>query len=227
MKLTVASYNVHRFVGTDGARDVRRVADVVVALDADVVALQEVAFTPHNDLPDELLAAVSGYHAFAAPISRGDGLRHGNLVLTRLPIAKARRICLDFERREPRTAVELLLETPSRPLRVVATHLGLEPSERRFQVKLILQHVAGDEDSVTVLLGDFNEWFLVGRPLRWLHRRFGSSQYVATFPSWLPLLALDRVWVHPPRAMNRCGALRNALTRRASDHLPVVAHLEL
>jgi endonuclease/exonuclease/phosphatase family metal-dependent hydrolase len=227
MKLTVASYNVHRFVGTDGARDVTRVARVVGALDADVVALQEVAFPIGREAPSELLAAVPGYQAFGAPISRHDGQLHGNLVLTRLPIVASRRICLDFERREPRTAVEVLLETPSRRLRVVATHLGLEPGERRFQVRVILHHVAGDEDSVTVLLGDFNEWFLIGRPLRWLQARFGRSQYVATFPSWLPVLALDRVWVHPPGALSRCRALKGPLTRRASDHLPIVASLQI
>jgi endonuclease/exonuclease/phosphatase family metal-dependent hydrolase len=38
---------------------------------------------------------------------------------------------------------------------VVATHLGLRPGERRQQVRTLLAHVAGDERSVTVLLGDF------------------------------------------------------------------------
>ncbi len=227
MKVTVASYNVHRFVGTDGARDVKRVAEVVLALGADVVALQEVAFEGASEHPRELLDAVPGYVAFAAPTLRRDGVRHGNLVLTRLPIVAGRRICLDYEAREPRTAVDLRLGTGGVPLRVVATHLGLRPGERRFQVRLILHHVEGDERSVTVLLGDFNEWFLVGRPLRWLHRRFGPSRYLATFPSWLPLFALDRVWVHPPTVLGRYAAVDTELTRRASDHLPVVAELEV
>jgi len=227
VKVTVASYNVHRFVGTDGARDVKRVAEVVMSLGADVVALQEVAFEGGGEDPRELLDAVPGYEAFAAPILRRDGVRHGNLVLTRLPIVASRRICLDFETREPRTAVDLRLGTGGAPLRVVATHLGLVPGERRFQVRLILHHVEGDERSVTVLLGDFNEWFLAGRPLRWLHRRFGPSRYLRTFPSWLPLFALDRVWVHPPKALARCAALDSPLTRLASDHLPVVAEVEV
>jgi endonuclease/exonuclease/phosphatase family metal-dependent hydrolase len=166
VKVRVASYNVHRFVGTDGVRDLPRMARVLRELDADVVALQEVAFEPGQDQPIELLAALTGYRALAAPIDRRDGMRHGNVLLTRLPVVSSRRICLDYETHEPRTAVEAWLETGGRPLRVVATHLGLRPGERRFQVRVILERVAGDEKSVTVLLGDFNEWFLAGRPLR-------------------------------------------------------------
>ena len=227
MKLVVASWNVHHFVGTDGVRDVRRVAEIVSGLNAHVVALQEVAFERQGDDPGELLDAVPGYQAFCAPIARSDGMRHGNVLLTRLPISSARRICLDFERREPRTAVDVRLDTGARPLRVVATHLGLRPGERRFQVKLILHHVMGDEQSVTVLMGDFNEWFLIGRPLRWLNRRFGQTKYVRTWPSQLPLFALDRMWVHPPQALARYGPLDTPVTRRASDHLPVVAELDV
>lgn len=227
MKLVVASWNVHRFVGTDGVRDVTRVARIVNELQAHVVALQEVDFDGDCDEPKELLDAVPGYALFAAPISRRDGARHGNVLLTRLPIESARRICLDFEKREPRTAVDVRLTTGGRPLRVIATHLGLRPGERRFQVKLILHHVAEDESSVTVLMGDFNEWFLAGRPLRWLNRRFGQTKYVRTWPSFLPVLALDRVWVHPPTALAQYGPFDTAIARKASDHLPVVAELEL
>ncbi len=225
MRVTVASYNVHDFVGTDGVRDVRRVAQVLRSLEADVIALQEVGFAAEEDTPAELLAELSGYAALAAPISRRDGVRHGNVVLTRLPIVTSRRICLDFAMHEPRTAIEARLETGGRPLRIVATHLGLRPGERRFQVREILKYVAGDELSVTVLLGDFNEWFLAGRPLRWLHQRFGRAAAVATFPSRFPLFALDRIWVHPPLALEQFGARTSAETKRASDHLPVVAQL--
>ncbi len=218
MKLRLASYNVHGFVGTDGRRDLSRTAAVLRGLNADVIALQEVSF-------DQPLDLLPGYASIDAPIQRRDGVRHGNLVLSRLPIARSRRISLDYEAFEPRTAVEVWLDTGARPLRVVATHLGLRPVERRFQVKQILEHVAGDETSVTVLLGDFNEWFLAGRPLRWLHRRFGRGAAVRTFPSRYPLLALDRIWVHPRSALQSFASQTSAETRLASDHLPVIAEL--
>jgi endonuclease/exonuclease/phosphatase family metal-dependent hydrolase len=230
MLLNVASYNVHAFVGTDGKRDVARVARVIRALAPDVIALQEVVFNRHDDgrvEPLEVLAELAGYHAVSAPIERGDGVSFGNAVLTRWPVLSERRICLDYGDREPRTALEVLIETSARPLHVIATHLGLKPVERRHQVRTILAHVAGDERSVTVLLGDFNEWFLLGRPLRWLHARFGQGYAVASYPSRFPLLALDRIWTHPRDAVRQFRAYAAGEARIASDHLPVVAEVDV
>lgn len=229
MSLRIASYNVHGFIGTDGRRDVGRVVAVLRSLDAQVIALQEVIFaegeggTPE---PVEILAELSGFHAVSAPIER-HGLPFGNLLLSKLPVLTNRRICLAYPHCEPRTALEVVLETGRRPLRIVATHLGLKPGERRFQVRRILEHVAGDEQSVTVLLGDFNEWFLTGRPLRWLHARFGRGPAVRTYPSRFPLFALDRIWVHPRESLARFGAHVSAEARYASDHLPVVAQIRV
>lgn len=228
--LRIASYNVHGFVGTDGKRDVARIASVLRNIDADVIALQEVTFDGSaGDAaePVEILAELSGYSSVCAPIQRHDGLPFGNAILTKLPMTGSRRICLSYEQREPRTALEVSIETGARPLRVIATHLGLRPAERRFQVRRILEHVAGDEHSVTVLLGDFNEWFLVGRPLRWLHARFGRGPTVRTYPSRFPVLALDRIWVHPRRALERFDAHFTRECRYASDHLPVVAQIKV
>jgi endonuclease/exonuclease/phosphatase family metal-dependent hydrolase len=228
VKLRVASYNVHGCVGTDGRRDSARVANVLRNLDADVIALQEVDFHDVDEhvMPDDLIAQLPDFQAVTAPIER-HGLPFGNALLTRLPVTSTKRICLAYPQCEPRTALEVTIETGSRPLRVIATHLGLKPGERRFQVRRILEHVADDESSVTVLLGDFNEWFLSGRPLRWLHARFGRGPAVRTFPSRLPIFALDRIWVHPREALQRFSAYRGAEARRASDHLPVVAQLEI
>ena len=230
MKLRIASYNVHGFVGMDGRRDVARIASVLRGLDAQVIALQEVIFAERGSRspePVEILAELSGYHAVSAPIQRDDGVTFGNALLSRLPVRETRRICLSYPRCEPRTALEVIVETGARPLRVVATHLGLRPAERRFQVRRILEHVEGDEQSVTVLLGDFNEWFLMGRPLRWLHARFGRGPSARTLPSRFPLFALDRIWVHPQRALCGFSAHASGPARRASDHLPVVAQVEV
>jgi endonuclease/exonuclease/phosphatase family metal-dependent hydrolase len=228
--LKIASYNIHGFVGGDGRRDVARTARVIRALEPDVIALQEVVFARSESgdpEPVEVLAELSGYLAVSAPIERCDGLAFGNAVLTRLPFLSQRRICLDYGAHEPRTALEIVLETGARPLRVIATHLGLRPVERRHQVRTILEHVAGDESSVTVLLGDFNEWFLLGRPLRWLHARFGRGYAAPTFPARFPLFALDRIWTHPRGALRNFHAYRGGEARAASDHLPVIGEVDV
>jgi endonuclease/exonuclease/phosphatase family metal-dependent hydrolase len=78
-----------------------------------------------------------------------------------------------------------------------------------------------------VLLGDLNEWFLWGRPLRWLRRHFGRTPAPATFPARWPLFALDRIWVEPVRLLERIEVHRNGFAREASDHLPLRATLAL
>jgi phospholipase D1/2 len=230
MKLRLASYNVHGCVGTDGAHDEARVARAIHELGADAVGLQEVPFqrTPEGGFgPLTLLDGLPGYRAVCAPIERRDGIWHGNALLTRAVIARAQSICLSVTRREPRTALEVELSFEGQRCRVITTHLGLRPFERRYQVRALLRHLACDPELVTVLLGDFNEWFLGGRPLRWLERYFGRGRYLPTYPSRWPLFALDRVWVHPGARLVAYRVAGDPPFRLASDHLPIVAEIAL
>src|SRR5207237_8460789 len=110
-----------------------------------------------------------------------------------------------------------------RPLRVVAPHLGLRPAERRDQVTRLLKLFTDQKFERAVLVGDLNEWFLWGRPLRRLHRYFQRTPCPPTFPSSMPFLSLDRVWTHPRSLLTRLTVHRTPLSRLASDHLPLVA----
>ena len=172
------------------------------------------------------MAELPGMRALWAPTCRRHGNPFGNALLTSLPVRNVRTIDLTYGRREPRGALDVELDAGVVPLRVIATHLGLRPRERRFQVQRILEH-AGRDDRATVLLGDINEWFIAGRPLRWLHAHFGFVPHLRTFPAPFPVFALDRIWAHPPRAMARFRCHVTPLSRRASDHLPVLARLRL
>jgi endonuclease/exonuclease/phosphatase family metal-dependent hydrolase len=233
--VTLASYNVHGCIGVDGRHDVPRIARVLKELRAQVIALQEVIFHSTDAgtaEPVDILAELSGFHAICAPVARGQDTHYGNALLTTLPVLRVETLNLNFQGYEPRTALDVDLDAHGRRLRVIATHLGLRPAERRYQVRKLLAHVAydveagePDQDAVTVLLGDFNEWFLMGRPLRWLHDRFGRSASHATYPSSWPLLALDRVWVHPKGMLERVWCHVGGEARVASDHLPLVATL--
>jgi endonuclease/exonuclease/phosphatase family metal-dependent hydrolase len=109
-------------------------------------------------------------------------------------------------------------------VRVIVTHLGLKPAERRSQVRELLRLVRHTPLHERVLvLGDINEWMPLGRPLRWLHGLFGRSPAERSFPSRFPLFALDRVWVKPRQALLALAAHRSRLAIEASDHLPVKA----
>jgi phospholipase D1/2 len=109
----------------------------------------------------------------------------------------------------------------------VATHLGLRPAERREQVECLVKLFTWHPQDYAVLVGDLNEWFLWGRPLKRLHRYFDETPARATFPSRMPVLALDRLWAHPGSILRGLKAHDSALARVASDHLPLVAMLEM
>jgi endonuclease/exonuclease/phosphatase family metal-dependent hydrolase len=161
----------------------------------------------------------------AGPTLVGKGGRYGNAILTRLHPIDVHHWDLTVGRHEPRGAIDAMLRHGGARLRVIATHLGLLPGERRRQIHHLLQLVGKDNRLPTVLLGDLNEWFLWGRPLRWMHRHFQSTPAPATFPSGHPLFALDRIWVEPRRALRDIAAHASDLARVASDHLPVVANI--
>lgn len=225
--LRVASWNIHDAVGPDGKRDLSRIAEVIRQIGAPLVALQEIGCTAEgNTASDAAAVAHANGLLWRSVATRGQAaVRHGNALLSAHPLGPPRIHDLSVPGREGRAALEVDVAWGHRRLRVVVTHLGLRAGERRHQVEHLLRAVGDEPADATILLGDINEWWLWGRPLRWLHRRFGASPAPRTFPTRLPVLALDRVWVHPRKVLVSMAAVDTPDARRASDHLPVVATL--
>jgi endonuclease/exonuclease/phosphatase family metal-dependent hydrolase len=170
--VTIATYNIHGAVGTDGRFDPARIGDVILETGADVIALQEVPLgNERNESVLKLLQQRAGFHCAAGHTCLVDGCGFGNGILSRYPIGSARNIDLTFGGREPRGAVDADIDCHGHPLRVVATHLGLSLAERRQQVERLLEHFDTDRMAV-VLLGDLNEWFVWGHSLRRLVSHF-------------------------------------------------------
>jgi len=225
-RLRLATYNIHCGIGRDGRFSEKRILDVLNEIEPDVVALQEVESRASGIDMLAWLARETGMHAVAGTtLMRADG-HYGNGLLARCPITHVEQVDLTWERREPRNAIACDLDCQGERIRVVATHLGLRPAERRHQIQLLLPLFSERPDERAVLAGDLNEWFLWGRPLRWLHRYFVATPALSTFPAWLPILALDRVWSHPGTLIRGLDVHVSATARAASDHLPLVANLE-
>lgn len=231
LMIRIASYNIHGCIGQDGRYDPARIREVLRFLNADIVALQEVEVLHDDPGLLDYLCEDSRWQAIHGPtLDKGSG-HYGNALLTALPVVSLTRTDISHGRHEPRGVLDAELEYDKHPFRVLATHFGLWPTERRAQAEQLLDllrtEVEQEEDGITVLLGDFNEWFTWGRPLRWLRRHFKGTVSKRTFPARWPLLALDRIWVRPHHAVSRITAPRTALTRVASDHLPLLAEIEL
>ncbi|OGB26663.1 MAG: endonuclease [Burkholderiales bacterium RIFCSPLOWO2_02_FULL_57_36] len=224
--LTIATYNIHGAVGADGEFAPTRVADVLREISADIIALQEVPLGGAG-MPNvlKILQDATGFVGVEGYTFSVSGRRYGNAVLSRYPILATRQIDISFGSREPRGALDADISCHGHPLRVIATHLGLRPAERHDQIRKLLQVFDTDQMAV-VLMGDVNEWFVWGKSLRWLVSHFQAVPAPATFPSRWPVFALDRIWIRPRHRLVHVEVHATPLARIASDHLPLIAHID-
>jgi endonuclease/exonuclease/phosphatase family metal-dependent hydrolase len=232
--LRIATYNVHACVGADGRHDPDRVAAVIGELDADVVALQEFTYPASVALDTRapvVLTTLDRYECALGPTRNRLGRTvtecFGNALLTRHPIVEVHRIDLSMERREPRGALAATIDVAGTVWHVLATHLGLRIHERHFQTRQIMDYLNAVRDTFIVVLGDFNDWLPGRSAAHLLDRRLGHQPRPATFPVRWPIVALDRIWVHPRHALRRLSVHTSATARIASDHFPVVAEVAL
>lgn len=230
--LLVASYNVHKCIGTDGCFDPDRTVRVIREIGADVIALQEAdkRFGERNGLLDlDRLERETGL-ARVPVLGRAKAHGwHGNVVLFRRgSVRKLRQISLPGL--EPRGAIltEIELEGGG-TIRIIAAHFGLLRRSRTRQVDMICDIMRDSHDIPTLLMGDLNEWRISDRSaLSQLETALGRLPPSApSFPSRFPLLALDRIISNRQAGLSPVVVHDTALARLASDHLPIKASVTL
>jgi endonuclease/exonuclease/phosphatase family metal-dependent hydrolase len=172
-----------------------------------------------------VLTTLDRYQCALGPTRQNVTQCFGNALLTRHPILDVHRINLSMERREPRGALAATLDVGGDELHVLAAHLGLRVRERRFQVRQILDYLESVRRTWFVVLGDFNDWLPGRSVVHVLDDRLGEQPRPRSFPVAWPVIALDRIWVHPRGTLRRIRAHTSPAARRASDHFPVVAEI--
>lgn len=239
----IVTYNVHRCVGNDRRLDVARVADVLAELRPDIVALQELdvgrARTGHVDQAHEIARRLDMACHFHAALKVEEEL-YGDAILTCYPETLIQVGPLPGHPRigalEPRGALWVEVEIDGKPVQVINTHLGLVPREQQIQAT----HLAGPSwvqhprcRGPVILLGDFNA---TGASVvyRTLTARLKAARSLApkrhpsaTFPSQLPVLRIDHLFVSPEIQVADVFAPYEPLARVASDHLPLVMDFEV
>lgn len=221
---SVASYNIHRYVGIDGVFDPERIARVIKELKAEIVGLQEIDSSYYRkEKQAGPILEKAGLDVVLGPTRRSSAGHFGNGLLTKYTVKDVRHIDLSVFGREPRGALDVDLLVKGETIRVIVAHLGLGFRERRKQIRRLLDIFCSERDRMEIMLGDFNEWVPLGSPLGRVHNFFGKSPTLRTFPSMMPVLPLDRIWMRPMDALASVSTHNTPLSRKASDHLPVKA----
>jgi endonuclease/exonuclease/phosphatase family metal-dependent hydrolase len=254
-RLRVATYNIHKCKGLDGRTRPERIARVLAELSADVIAVQEILSAPDGepeaDQAKYLAAALEPrYHYWLGETRKHRGAAYGNAVLSRFPILAARHYDITRSRREQRGCMRVDLDLGDGALvHVFNVHMGTGFFERRLQGDLLVSReilIDPELHAPRIVLGDFNEWTR-GLATRVLSQHFDEAEFAKkkrrgmlrkpsaekskktrrTYPGVLPLLHLDHIYFE--RGMRLLGAEvhRSRLALVASDHLPLVADLEL
>jgi endonuclease/exonuclease/phosphatase family metal-dependent hydrolase len=233
--LRIATYNIHRCRGLDGRTRPDRIAAVLSAIDADVVALQEVVGAgPRGSSHAEQLGAALGMGWVMAPARHLRGHQFGNAVLSRFPITHHVEHDLSWKTCEPRRMqrVDVVVQG-SGTLHVYNVHLGTAILERRHQAQRLAsivsaRHVGGAK----LVLGDFNEW-MRGLATTLLSERLNSidlRNYLRrrrTYPGLFPILHLDHIYYAGKIEIVGIDLPRTRLSLVASDHLPLVADVRI
>jgi endonuclease/exonuclease/phosphatase family metal-dependent hydrolase len=238
----ILSYNVHRCLGVDGRLSPHRIADVIASCEPDIVALQELDIRRRRTGGVDqamMIADILKMDVHFNPALRVMEEEYGDAILTARPSTLVKRGALPSPpgaaRIEPRGALWASIDIDGTPVQVVNTHLGLLGAERVAQANALLgEDWLGRADCTgrKILCGDMNAvprsraYGRLSRDLVDVQRVLGGRPR-ATFPTRLPVLRLDHIFLTPGIAVTAVEVIRTPLTRIASDHCPLLADLEI
>ncbi|HEX2197891.1 MAG TPA: endonuclease/exonuclease/phosphatase family protein [Burkholderiales bacterium] len=243
--LRVVTLNIHKGLSHFNRRMViHELRDGLRGLAPDLVFLQEVQglnqrFTlRYSTCPVEpqyeFLAGDQWQHVYGCNAVYDHG-HHGNAILSRYPFVSFENQDVSDHRFERRGLLHTVVAVPGwrRNLHCVCVHLSLHERGRNRQLEAIsgrLEELAS-RDVPIIVAGDFNDWR--HRATAILERRLGMTEVSVahlgraqpTYPSVLPLLRLDRIYVRGFKvAASRVH--RGKPWSMLSDHLAVSAEIE-
>lgn len=239
--LRVATYNIHK--GVQGLGPVQRLeihnlVHAVEQFDADLICLQEVrrhhhrlarrfAHWPAQPQADYLLP--EGYEAVYRTNALTRHGEHGNALLTRWPVMGVGHEDVSDHRFEQRGLLHVQVNVAGLPVHVVVVHLGLLAASRERQIQRLGVYLRREVplDERLVVAGDFNDWGeRLHQPMAALGLRTFEGIRLATFPSRLPILHLDRIYVRGLLPLH-AQVPHGRAWARMSDHLPLIAEFAL
>jgi endonuclease/exonuclease/phosphatase family metal-dependent hydrolase len=233
--IRIATYNIHRCRGMDRRTMPSRVAEVIRALNADVVALQEVIGAgPNGAGQAEEIGAAVGMGWVMTSVRHLRNHLFGNVILSRFPIVHHSQYDLSWRTCEARACQRADLDMGGgHSLHIYNVHLGTAVLERRYQATRLAAFVHDKRiEGPKVILGDFNEWMrgLATNTLSALFQSIDIYEHLKrrrTYPGIFPVLHLDHIYYEGHVEVRGLELARSRQALMASDHLPLIADLRI
>jgi endonuclease/exonuclease/phosphatase family metal-dependent hydrolase len=233
--LRVMTYNIHVGVGMDKKLDLKRIADVINHEHPDLVGLQEVdrgvKRTEGKDEIGELAAMTHMDYAFAHNLDYQGG-QYGVAILSRFLIQKTDHQKFENKREaERRGMIRVEVEIDGRKVNFVTTHLDYQFEDGRlFETEQLLRFLDGLKGPL-IVVGDLNDE-PAGGAYKLMLTKFTDAWPGSrakgdglSYPADKPAKRIDYIFYGTADGVRaKKASLVNTL---ASDHLPVVAELEL
>ena len=248
--LRVATYNIHkgvRGVGPKRRLEIHNMVLGIEALDTDLVFLQEVRRMNHaaaRHFPDTHVGwprmpqadylAPEGYDvAYHTNAVTRDG-EHGNALLSRWPLGDIGHHDVSDHRFEQRGLLHVPVHWNGIKINAIVAHFGLMHASRVRQVQRLAAFIEANvpSDELLIVAGDFNDWGdrldaqMIAAGLRRAMKAGDPPARYNTFPSRIPMFSMDRIYARGLHCLST-SVPRGTNWARMSDHLPLVAELEL
>lgn len=234
LRLRILSYNIHHAEGVDGKLDVPRIAQVILSVKPDLVALQEVdkntTRTGKVNQDIELAHLTKMNSVFGSNITFQGG-QYGNAILSKFPIIKNKNFLLpNVDSGEQRGLLQSQIQISNKEnVLFFSTHLDHRRSdtERLASAEAINQIISLDNKSPAILAGDFNDVpespTLKELGKLWLRT---NKKILKTIPASKPSRQIDYIFVQPKE---RWKIIESQVLDEdiASDHRAIFSIIEL
>ena len=231
--LRVMTYNIHVGVGMDKKLDLQRIADVINRERPDLVGLQEVdrgvKRTEGKDEIAELAALTHMEYAFAPNLDFQGG-KYGVAILSRFPLDGSLHLMFENKREAERRGMLLVeVEVDHAPVTFVTTHLDYQFEDGRvFETRQLLKYLA-DVDGPLIVVADLND-VPSGGAYQLMRTKFDDAWMTSraqgdgfSYPADKPAKRIDHIFYSRGVRAKKAWVVETL----ASDHIPVVAEIEL